>query len=197
LNKKQTSSLWYNQCSLQNGIRVVGGAPLYFLKAGVARSDDPNNPIVNKKVRRVTKLTEARESNMRALVCDVCDDVSSCAAPTETCFTEYGICAAVREDTMLTSQSCGTYQQSQLFVEGVDEIVEDFETETCIDSECFSTSEIAEKPEYHPEPPTTTTSTTATSMTTSSTTTVTTTTTSGSKIMISSIVSILAVFIFV
>merc|ERR1719223_2713699 len=143
-------------------------------------------------------LTEARESSMRAEVCDVCDDVVSCAAPTETCFTEYGICAAVREDTMLTSQSCGTYQQSQLFLQGVNEIVEDFETETCIDSECFTTSEIAEKPEYRPEPPTTTTTTTTTtSKATSSTSTVTTTTTSGSKIMISSILSILAVFIFV
>jgi len=131
---------------------------------------------------------------MRAQVCDVCDDVISCAAPTETCFAEYGICAAIREDTMLTSQSCGSYQQSQLFSEGVDEIVEDFETETCVDSDCFTTDEIADKPEYHPTPPTTTSSTTTT---TTTITTTTTTTSSGSRIMISSIVTILAVIFVV
>merc|ERR1712037_532469 len=112
---------------------------------------------------------------------------------------EYGICAAVREDDMLTSQSCGTYTQSQLFAEGVDEIVEDFETETCVDSDCFTTSEIAEKEEYHPPTPTsttTTTTTTTTSTETATTSTTTTTTTSNSSRIMSSILSIIA-FIFV
>ncbi|CBY34119.1 unnamed protein product, partial [Oikopleura dioica] len=55
LNKKQTSSFWYNQCSVQNGIRVVGKTPIYVLKAGVARTNEPDIPIVNKKSEKSDK----------------------------------------------------------------------------------------------------------------------------------------------
>lgn len=208
LNRRQTSSLWYNQCSVQNGIQVVGKVPTYFLRAGVARTDEPGK-VINGLLKKVTKLTEAREF-VRALVCDVCDDAVSCEAPADTCLAENGVCSAVTETEdgieTLTSKSCGTYQEAQLFASGVDEIVEDFQTETCAESDCFTTSDIAEKPEYHPEPPTTTTpsttqttqSTTQSSSTESSTqsSTTTTTTSSAKEIMLSSIFSVLAVILF-